>query len=68
MPREGVDAGKLARLAITGGNIHNIALNAAFLAAAAGTPLRMSHLLDASRREYAKLDRPLTDAEVAGWL
>ena len=68
LPREGVDAGKLARLTITGGNIRNIALNAAFLAAAAGTPLRMTHLLDASRREYAKLDRSLTDAEVTGWV
>jgi hypothetical protein len=28
----------------------------------------MSHVLSAARSEYAKLEKPLTDAEVAGWL
>jgi hypothetical protein len=27
----------------------------------------MAHVLLAARTEYAKLDRPLTDAEVSGW-
>jgi hypothetical protein len=27
----------------------------------------MRHALQAARTEYAKLERPLTDAEVAGW-
>ena len=35
----------LARLSAAGGNIRNIAMNAAFLAADAGEPVRMSHLL-----------------------
>jgi len=27
----------------------------------------MTHLLRAARSEYAKLVKPLTDAEIAGW-
>jgi hypothetical protein len=66
-PTEGLDPQRLARLDLAGGNIRNIALNAAFLAAAAREPVRMEHLLRAARAEYAKLERPLTEAEVAGW-
>lgn len=64
---EGIDYAKLARLTVAGGAIRNIALNAAFLAADEGTPVRMLHVLQAVRTEYAKLDRPLTDAETRGW-
>ena len=39
----GLDQKKLAQLNVTGGNIRNIALNAAFLAAQAGTPVAMAH-------------------------
>ncbi|MGI9182851.1 MAG: ATP-binding protein [Longimicrobiaceae bacterium] len=66
-PTEELDVGRLARLNVAGGNVRNIALNAAFLAAAAEQPVRMEHLLRATRGEYAKLERPLTDTEVAGW-
>jgi ATPase family protein associated with various cellular activities (AAA)/winged helix domain-containing protein len=62
-PTEGLDVTALARLNIAGGNIRNIALNAAFLAAEAAEPVRMPHILRAVRSEYAKLERPLTDAE-----
>ncbi|MBV9409295.1 MAG: hypothetical protein JO164_10770, partial [Candidatus Eremiobacteraeota bacterium] len=55
-------------LNVSGGEIRNIALHAAFLAADAGEPVRMTHVLDAARGEYAKLERPITDAETAGWL
>jgi len=41
---------------------------AAFLAADEGTPIRMTHLLRAARSEYAKLEKPLTDSEVEGWV
>ena len=67
-PTEGLDVEKLARLSVTGGNIRNIALNAAFLAADAGQPVRMAHLLRAARVECAKLERPPVDAEVRGWV
>jgi hypothetical protein len=66
-PTEGLNPARLASLNIPGGNIRNIALNAAFLAAEAGEPVRMGHLLEAARIEYAKLERPLTDAEIGGW-
>ena len=59
---------RLAKLSITGGNIRNIALNAAFLAAADQQPVMMSHVLQAAKREYLKLERPLTDAEIKGWI
>jgi hypothetical protein len=67
-PLENIDYGKLARLNMSGGNIRNIALNAAFLAAEAGTPVRMAHLLRAAHSEAAKRDRPLSDAETRGWV
>ena len=67
-PTDGLDAGKLSRLNIAGGNIRNIALNAAFLAADAGEEVRMKHLLRAARSEYAKMEKPLTEAEIGGWV
>ena len=67
-PTEGLDVNKLARLNVSGGNIRNIALYAAFLAAEAGEPVRMTHLLRAARSEYAKLEKSLTDAEIGGWV
>lgn len=67
-PTEGLDIQKLARLNAAGGNIRNIALNAAFLAADAGEPIRMAHLLRAARSEYAKLERMLTNTEIGGWV
>jgi ATPase family associated with various cellular activities (AAA) len=67
-PVEGLRVDRLARLNAAGGHIRNIALGAAFLAAECGQPVRMAHLLNAARSEFAKLERPLTDAEVAGWV
>ena len=67
-PTEGLDIQKLARLNVAGGNIRNIALGAAFLAADAEQPVSMAHLLRATRGEYAKLEKSLTDLEIRGWL
>jgi hypothetical protein len=66
-PTEGLDPAALARLSVPGGTIRTIALCAAYLAADAGEPVRMHHLLAAARTEYAKLERPLTSTEVTGW-
>ena len=66
-PTEGLGSSELARLNLAGGNIRNIALNAAFLAADAGEPVRMSHLARAARTEYAKLEKPLTETGVGSW-
>jgi hypothetical protein len=67
-PTEGLRIDRLARLNATGGSIRNIAMGAAFLAADAGEPVRMSHLLHAARSEFTKLERPLTDSETTGWV
>jgi hypothetical protein len=67
-PVENLRLDRLARLNACGGHIRNIALGAAFLAAEQGQPVRMAHLLSTARSEFAKLERPLTDAEVAGWV
>jgi AAA+ superfamily predicted ATPase len=68
LPTENLEFSQLARLNIPGGNIRNIALNAAFLAADAGESVQMSHLLRAAQSEYAKLEKKLTVAEVGGWV
>lgn len=67
-PTEGLDMQKLARLNVAGGNIRNIAIYAAFLAAEAEEPVRMKHLMQAARAEYIKMERPLTDSEIRGWV
>ncbi len=67
-PVEDLRIDRLSRLNAAGGNIRNIALSAAFLAADAGEPLRMKHILSATRGEFAKIERPLSDVEVAGWV
>ena len=67
-PIEDLDLAALARLNVAGGNIRNIALNASFLAAGSRSSVSMRHLLQAARSEYGKLEKPLTDAEVRGWV
>ena len=67
-PTGNLHADRLARLNMTGGNIRNIALNAAFLAAEAGAGVDMSHVLEAARMEAIKIERPLSTVEVRGWI
>jgi SpoVK/Ycf46/Vps4 family AAA+-type ATPase len=67
VPTRGLDPARLAQLNVAGGNIRNIALTAAFLAADADEPVTMTHVLRATRGEYAKADRPLTTVETGGW-
>jgi hypothetical protein len=62
-PRAELDWDRLVRLNLTGGSIHNVALNAAFLAAEAGTPVTLALLLEAARAEFRKLDRPINEAD-----
>jgi hypothetical protein len=66
-PTVGLNLDRLAQLNLAGGNIRNIALSAAFLAADGGEPVTMSHILSAARSEYAKLELPLTDIEMRGF-
>ncbi len=58
-----LDIDTLASLEIAGGNIKNVALNAAFLAAARSEAIGMSHVMRAVGREYAKIGKYATEAE-----
>lgn len=58
-----LDHQRLARFNLTGGSIHNIALNAAFLAAQTDEPITMPLVFEAARHELRKLDRPINEAE-----
>jgi len=64
---EQLDFSALARLEIGGGNIRTIAVNAAFLAVSAQSPITTVHVMRAAAREYAKLDRVVTSAEFGTW-
>jgi len=67
-PTENLNLEKLAQLNLSGGNIRNLALGAAFCAADSSEPVRMKHLAAAARSEYAKLEKPLSEADLRGWL
>lgn len=67
-PTEGLEFTRLSQLNVAGGNIRNIALNAAFLAAENREPVQMKYILRAARAEYAKLEKSLTEAEINGWI
>ncbi len=64
-----VDLGLLARqFKVAGGNIRNIALLAAYLAAEDGSVIGMPHLIRAVKREYQKLGKLVTEGEFGSWL
>ncbi len=60
---ENFDCNRLAKLNLTGGNIHNVALNAAFMAAEEKSSITMPLLLNAARIEYKKLERPAKESD-----
>jgi SpoVK/Ycf46/Vps4 family AAA+-type ATPase len=66
-PLGALDFAALARLEVPGGNIRNIALNAAFLAADAGQSIETVHVLHAARREYSKIDKLPSAAEFGSY-
>jgi SpoVK/Ycf46/Vps4 family AAA+-type ATPase len=64
MPIDGtLDYQHLAKLSLTGGNIHNVAINAAFLAAQKNAQISMKLVLSAARSEYKKLERPAKESD-----
>jgi hypothetical protein len=67
-PVEALDHAALSRLEIAGGNIKNIALNAAFLASGHGGPISMRDVFQAARREYAKIEKLARRAEFGAYL
>lgn len=64
-PIENLDLKQLSRMDITGGNIRNIAMNAAFLAAEADGPVNMQHIEQAARGEYMKLEKQMTGGQLS---
>ena len=62
-----LDYERLAKMNLTGGNIHNVALNAAFLAAQENNLITMPLVLNAARTEYKKLERPAKESDFR-WL
>ena len=66
-PAEGLDYALLAQLTLTGGQIRNVALNAAMLAAEAVGPVDMGRVRAAALTEYGKQNRAPTTTELAGW-
>ncbi len=52
---------------MAGGSIRNVALGAAFLAAAEGSAIGMEHLVHATRREYQKLGKVVSEREFGGY-
>ncbi|HYC93808.1 MAG TPA: ATP-binding protein [Thermoanaerobaculia bacterium] len=62
-PVDALDFDFLAGMEIAGGNIKNIALGAAFLAAADGGVVNEKHIVHAARREYAKIQKLVTPNE-----
>lgn len=63
VPRGELDWDRLARFDVTGGSIRNVALDAAFLAAEAGTPVTMALVLRAALAEFRKLEHPVDEAD-----
>ncbi|MPZ49075.1 MAG: AAA family ATPase [Dehalococcoidia bacterium] len=53
---------------IAGGNIRNIVLLAAFLAASEEAPIGMTHLIHGAKREYQKLGRLIAESDFGRWL
>jgi hypothetical protein len=62
-PKDDLDYARLARLNLTGGSIHNIALSAAFMAAHAGSNVTMPMVLDAARAEFRRYEKPINETE-----
>jgi hypothetical protein len=58
-----LDFDRLARFRLTGGNIRNISVNAAFLAASKGEQVSMPVVLSAIRTEMLKHDRLLDESD-----
>src|SRR5690554_4519329 len=66
-PTDNLDMFKLSKLNITGGNIRNIAMNAAFIAADSNESVQMEHIRRAAKTEYAKLEKPMSTSESGTW-
>ncbi|MBT2382269.1 ATP-binding protein [Streptomyces sp. ISL-11] len=64
-PVDPLDLERLAALPLSGGMIRNIALNAAFAAASAGTAISMRAVLAAARAELHKVGTPVPEQDLS---
>lgn len=65
-PMGQIDLEQLSRLSVTGGNIHTIALNAAFAAADVSPAVAMPTILRVAKAEFKKLQKPITASDFRG--
>jgi hypothetical protein len=64
VPTEGLDFDRLAKLSLTGGSVHNVALAAAFMAANQNSRVvTMPIVLEAAKIEMRKLEKPVHEAD-----
>ena len=66
-PTDNLNFARLSQLEVSGGNIRNIALNAAFNASSEGSPVRMRHIHATAIEEVRKLKRLPRGGEFDGW-
>jgi hypothetical protein len=66
-PTAALSLDALARLNLSGGQIRNVALNAAMLAADEDAHVSMAHVASAAATEREKQGRPAAAAELRGW-
>jgi hypothetical protein len=65
LPRaDDVDVDALARVRLAGGNVKNVVLAAAYLAAANDRPVELADVVHAIRREYQKLGKQLAPEDI----
>jgi SpoVK/Ycf46/Vps4 family AAA+-type ATPase len=63
-PKADLDFDQLGRLQLSGGNIQNVALDAAFRAATAKGKITMALIAEAAQDELRKIDRPPSAAQI----
>ncbi len=68
LPDQDLDYKKLAMPELAGGNIRNIAMNAAFSAEVQGVAIQMQHLHRAAFAELTKLGRLAEKQKLAAWM
>jgi hypothetical protein len=68
VPLAPLDFAALAKLEIAGGNIRNVAMNAAFSAAGQQLPVGMKHIMEAAGHEYRKMDKMISAGEFGDYV
>ena len=66
-PTNSLNWERLSMLQVAGGNIRNIALAAAFLAANSNRPVDMTHIRQAVKQEYTKIEKQISASEMAAF-